>query len=93
MPPEFACRVGCGACCIQLGIAEPYENHPYGKAAGERCRNLTPDNRCGIYERRPPACSGFQASPQMCGSTYEEAMLLLPLMALIHGALMEAQAL
>lgn len=67
------CRIGCAACCVLLKIDEPYQGYPNGKPAGERCTNLTDDNRCGIYEERPISCSSFPARRMVCGDTNEEA--------------------
>lgn len=44
----------CGTCCTAFDIKE------IGKAAGERCRHLTGDNKCGIYEDRPWGCRGYR---------------------------------
>ena len=41
-----------------------------------RCKMLQPDNRCGIYETRPPVCRGY--STENCdyhGGEYEFEML------------------
>ena len=73
MIDEVECRVGCGACCVVPAIDEPYEGHPGGKAAGERCVNLTDDNRCSIWERRPDVCRGFIARRAYCGANDAEA--------------------
>jgi len=71
------CRVGCGACCVVPAINEPYEGHPGGKLAGQRCNNLTDDNRCGIYDRRPDVCRAFEARVEACGGNDAEAFYLL----------------
>ena len=41
-----------------------------GKFAGERCIQLTDDNRCTIFgdPRRPSVCSTLRASVEMCGA-------------------------
>ncbi len=43
---RYACRAGCGACCIALSISSPIPGLPAGKPAGVRCPQLTADNRC-----------------------------------------------
>jgi uncharacterized protein len=69
------CRAGCGACCIAPSISSPIPGMPGGKPAGIRCVHLTPDHRCGIFERvdRPPVCGALKPSKEMCGDTFEEA--------------------
>ncbi|MGA7617496.1 MAG: YkgJ family cysteine cluster protein [Thermoanaerobaculia bacterium] len=70
------CRAGCGACCIALSISSPIPGMPDGKAAGERCVQLTPDNRCAIFGRpeRPEVCNRLRPSEEMCGESFEDAM-------------------
>jgi hypothetical protein len=64
------CRSGCGACCIAPSISS------LGKPAGEPCRHLTAEMRCGIFARalRPACCSGLQPSMEMCGTSRDEAL-------------------
>ena len=72
------CRSGCGACCIAPSItsaipAVPTAEAPrlaQGKAAGERCVQLTDDNRCAIFgdPPRPSVCVTLRASVEMCGA-------------------------
>ena len=83
------CRIGCGACCIAPSISSPIpgmgpDGTPAGKPAGVRCVHLSADYRCLIYDdpRRPAVCIGFQASPETCGSSREEALRLLTQMEL-----------
>ncbi len=73
------CRAGCGACCIAPSISSPIPGMPQGKAAGERCVQLSSENLCALFGRpeRPAVCSAFAADPEVCGSTDEEAMHLL----------------
>lgn len=73
------CRVGCGACCIAPSISSPIPGMPYGKPAGARCAQLTPDNRCALFGRpeRPAVCSALRPSQEMCGRTAEEALAYL----------------
>lgn len=75
----MSCRVGCGACCIAPSISSPIPGMPQGKAAGERCIQLSNDNLCALFGKaeRPGVCSAFQADPEVCGSTREEAIRLL----------------
>lgn len=73
------CRAGCGACCIAPSISSPISGMPHGKAAGERCIQLSADNHCGLFGRpeRPAVCSAFLPEPDVCGSNNEEAIQLL----------------
>lgn len=73
------CRVGCAACCIVISISSPIPGMPEGKPAGVRCVQLTADNRCALFGRpeRPAVCGSLQASPDMCGSSNEEAYAYL----------------
>ncbi|MCX7897324.1 MAG: YkgJ family cysteine cluster protein [Rhodocyclaceae bacterium] len=70
---SFACRPGCGACCIAPSISS------LSKPAGIPCAYLTPDGRCRLYGRpeRPLCCSGLQPSPEICGESREEALARL----------------
>ena len=73
------CRAGCGACCIALSISSAIPGMPNGKAAGVRCVQLGDDNLCKIFghPERPRVCSDFQAEPQFCGDTREQALELM----------------
>lgn len=73
------CRVGCGACCIAPSISSPIPGMPGGKPAGERCVQLTPDNRCRLWgdPERPAVCVSLQATPEMCGGSAAEALAWL----------------
>lgn len=76
------CRPGCGACCIAPSISSPIPGMPKGKAAGERCIQLTEDNRCKLFNRpeRPRVCLGLKAEEEMCGIDYEKAHAYLSLL-------------
>jgi Fe-S-cluster containining protein len=76
------CRPGCGACCIAQSISSPIPGMPDGKPAGVRCVQLSENNLCMLYgdPRRPQVCIDFQAMPDVCGSSREEAMRLLEAM-------------
>ena len=52
---------------------------PLGKPAGVRCIHLKQDYSCAIYDHpdRPAVCSRFRADPEVCGTSREEAMILL----------------
>lgn len=78
-PVAFACRIGCGACCIAPSISSPIPGMPDGKPAGVRCVQLTDDHRCALFGRpeRPAVCASFRAMPDMCGATREEALAML----------------
>jgi len=73
------CRLGCGACCIAQSISSSIPDMPDGKPAGVRCVQLSDDNLCLLYNdpRRPQVCMDFQAMPDVCGDSREEAMRLL----------------
>ena len=70
------CRIGCGACCVELSISSPIPGMPNGKPAGVRCAQLTEDLRCAVFGRpeRPACCSGLRPSPQMCGRSRADAL-------------------
>jgi uncharacterized protein len=40
----------------------------------QRCKHLADDNRCGIYEIRPTACSTFPPGSECCLSSREEEL-------------------
>jgi len=73
------CRPGCGACCIEPAISSAIPGMPNGKPAGERCTQLSDDNRCLVFTdpRRPAVCDQFRADPAVCGTTDAEAHQLL----------------
>ncbi|MFZ2340735.1 MAG: YkgJ family cysteine cluster protein [Bacteroidales bacterium] len=73
------CRTGCGACCIAASISSPIPGMPGGKPAGVRCPHLTEDYKCALFNspERPAVCSAFQAEPEFCGNTPEEACRIL----------------
>ena len=73
------CRPDCAACCIAPSISSSYPGHPQGKPAGVRCAHLDAADRCRLYgdPRRPAVCAAFQAAPEHCGATREEALEIL----------------
>ena len=75
----FACRIGCGACCIAPSISSPIHGMPNGKPAGVRCVQLTDDNRCALFEKpeRPEVCRRLRPTPAMCGADRDEALAVL----------------
>lgn len=77
MNDEMECRIGCAACCVVLAIPGPYHGHPNGKPAAVRCVNLTDNNRCGIWDSRPPVCRNFIARRDYCGGNDAEAYFLI----------------
>jgi len=81
----MACRVGCAACCIAPSISSSIPGMEPGKPAGVRCVQLTPDNRCRLFDRpeRPPVCARLRPSRDMCGRDAGEAMELLSQMELL----------
>ncbi|MBN2051088.1 MAG: YkgJ family cysteine cluster protein [Spirochaetales bacterium] len=72
----FACRPGCGACCIALSISSPIPGMPAGKPAGVRCVQLTEDHRCRLFGKpeRPAVCVNLRPNKEMCGDSFEDAM-------------------
>jgi len=50
---KIECQL-CGTCCIAFDIKE------IDKKAGERCKYLSEDNLCTIYETRPWGCKGYK---------------------------------
>ncbi|MDO8332517.1 MAG: YkgJ family cysteine cluster protein [Pseudomonas sp.] len=70
------CRAGCGACCIAPSISSKIPGMPNGKLAGERCVQLSLDNRCCIFglPERPLVCLAFSADAEVCGETNEQAL-------------------
>jgi len=76
---EFACRPGCGACCIAPSITSPIPGMPHGKPAGVRCVQLDEANLCRLFgsPARPSFCQGFTASPEICGTNANDAMNIL----------------
>jgi uncharacterized protein len=52
---------------------------PNGKPAGIRCIHLDDEYKCMIFNSafRPKVCDGFQAEEIICGSSREEAIVIL----------------
>ena len=73
------CRECCGACCIAPSISSPIPGMPNGKAAGERCLQLSAENLCTIFGQpeRPAVCSAFEADIEVCGNSREDAIRLI----------------
>jgi Fe-S-cluster containining protein len=73
------CREYCGACCIAPSISSPVPGMPRGKPGGVPCIHLSSDYRCKIFDdpERPKVCDQFKAEPEVCGTTREEALMLL----------------
>lgn len=71
------CRIGCGACCVEVSISSPLPGLPNGKPAGVRCPNLTSAGTCGVWNTPvfPDICRRFQATPDFCGTSAEEAVV------------------
>lgn len=69
------CRVGCAACCIDITISSSIPGMHGGKPAGERCVQLTEDNRCKIFGKpeRPKVCLQFAPSEDICGTCNDDA--------------------
>ncbi|MDD2883737.1 MAG: YkgJ family cysteine cluster protein [Dechloromonas sp.] len=67
---SFACRPGCGACCIAPSISS------LNKPAGAPCPHLLADLRCALFGQpgRPACCGGLQPSLEMCGNDRQAAL-------------------
>lgn len=79
MSSSMECRIGCAACCIAPSLSSFIPGMPNGKPAGERCVQLTDDNRCRLFGNhlRPAVCGSLQPSWEMCGDRASDAMDLL----------------
>ncbi len=73
------CREQCGACCIAPSISSPIPGIPHGKPVGVACIHLSEDFSCLIYGQpgRPRVCDAFKADAEVCGTSREEALILL----------------
>lgn len=73
------CCEGCGACCIAPSISSPIPGMPLGKPAGQRCVQLSLDNLCALFglPERPAVCSAFNADPEVCGDSDQDAVRIL----------------
>ena len=73
------CREGCGACCIAPSISSPIPGMPFGKPAGQRCVQLSLDNLCALFglPERPAVCAAFNADPEVCGDSDQDAVRIL----------------
>ena len=73
------CRSECGACCIAPSISSPIPGMPHGKAANERCVQLSENNLCKLFgsPQRPKVCQSLQPSPEMCATDRDAAMRYL----------------
>jgi hypothetical protein len=76
MKIQLECRIGCAACCIAPSISSAIPGMESGKPPGERCIQLSEDNRCRIFgsDLRPSVCSSLRPSSEMCGTCSGEAM-------------------
>lgn len=73
------CRLGCGACCIAPSISSAIPGMPAGKKAGQRCIQLDDNNLCLLFgmPERPKVCAAFGAEEWVCGTTNDQAILIL----------------
>lgn len=76
---SLECRAGCGACCIEPSINEPFWGMPLGKPAGARCVHLDDQFRCALFAspHRPEVCKRFLPSIEVCGASRGEALEIL----------------
>lgn len=56
----------CFACCVTPEIKE------LQKPAGECCRHLTPEGKCGVYETRPQVCRDFECGWKLSSKLRED---------------------
>ncbi|HBP6038361.1 MULTISPECIES: YkgJ family cysteine cluster protein [Pseudomonas aeruginosa group] len=82
------CRAGCGACCIAPSISSALPGMPGGKPAGVRCVHLDEANLCELFGRpeRPAVCGRFDADPELCGDSREQALALIAQWEIITAA-------
>jgi len=61
---------------------------PLGKAAGMRCIQLTPEDRCALFgsPQRPAVCLSLRPTPEMCGRHRDEASQWLARMEVLTAA-------
>jgi hypothetical protein len=61
---------------------------PAGKAAGVRCVQLDPANRCRIFgqPQRPSVCGQLMPSQEMCGASAVDALVWLTKLETRHPA-------
>ena len=73
------CRVGCGACCIEISISSPIPGMPHGKPAGVPCSQLDKNNLCKLFGHpsRPSVCHEYKFSADLCGQSNQEAFQIL----------------
>jgi hypothetical protein len=52
---------------------------PQGKPAGVPCVQLDDARRCRVFGKaeRPSFCGGLRPSPEMCGTSREQALAIL----------------
>jgi hypothetical protein len=76
---RYACRSGCGACCIALSISSPIPGMPGGKPAGVRCAQLDDRYGCRLFGQpeRPEVCGRLRPLPSMCGDDRDQALRYL----------------
>lgn len=72
------CRA-CGACCTVISISSPIPGMPNGKPEMVPCIHLTTEMKCGLFGKseRPEVCSSYPAMRDVCGSSFEEALILI----------------
>ena len=75
----YLCRPGCGACCVIPSISSPIPGMPNGKPAGVPCVQLDEQGYCKIFDapERPLVCGRFKPSSEVCGTSRDEAYVLL----------------
>ncbi|KTC40176.1 hypothetical protein AO269_04960 [Pseudomonas putida] len=69
----------CGHFQIAPSISSPIPGMPLGKPAGQRCVQLSLDNLCALFglPERPAVCSAFNADPEVCGDSDQDAVRIL----------------
>jgi hypothetical protein len=79
-PKNVNCRESCAACCIAASINHSLPGMPLGKPAGVVCANLDlASRRCRIWgtDEYPDTCRKFIPEPSVCGTSREEALMLI----------------
>ena len=73
------CRPGCAACCIAPSISSSIPGMPDGKPAGVPCIQPNDAGFCQLFDdpRRPAVCRRLQPAADMCGSSDEQALIIL----------------
>lgn len=60
---------------------------PSGKPAGVPCIHLTSDMACQLFDspERPSFCASFKAEASVCGTSRDEALLIIKMIERFSG--------